>query len=127
MLPAELSSALPTGNVAEPGHPGSARLLHQCASRCLLARSDPSQGWGKTVLTSHSGSWDLLPAPSWHQNLLDKSWRSQAKVAITTVLLVVHPSPAAAGALSYHQLLLTPSHCSSWHRERYSHSERAGR
>lgn len=54
---------------------GSARR----ASRCLLAQSDPRQGWGKTVLTSHSGSWDLSPAPSWHQNLRDKSWRGQAK------------------------------------------------
>lgn len=97
MLPVELSYALSTGNVADLGHPGSARLLHQRASRCLLAQSDPGQGWGKAVLTSHSGSWDLSPAPSWQQNLLDKSWRGQAKVVVTTVLLIVHPSPAAAG------------------------------
>lgn len=79
------------------------------------------------VLKSHSGSWDLSPAPSWHQNLLDKSWRGQAKVIAATALLIVHPSRAAAEGMNYNQLLLTPSHCSGWRGEQYSHLERAGR
>lgn len=69
------------------------------------------------ALKSCLGSWDPLPAPSWHQNLLDKSWRGQAKVIAATALLIVHPSRAAAEGMNYNQLLLTPSHCSGWRRE----------
>lgn len=66
------------------------------------------------VLKSHWGSWDLSPAPSWHQNLLNKSWRGQAKVIAAAAPLIVHPSGAAAEGMNYSRLLLTPSHGSGW-------------